>query len=222
MKAHVESTLNGSLGVQWGTLFINLYALTLTLPSAHRVLTSVLTIETLVQVIQLSFYTWYAFQVHRIGDVTRYRYLDWIITTPLMLFTTMVYFEYRNTPEEPFTLEDFWNRYWKEVLVVGGFNLVMLIVGYLQELGLIGLVASTLVGFGGLFGSFAVMYDRFASKTPANLPLFWSMFSIWSFYGVAAWFPPMLKNTSYNVLDIFAKNFYGLFLSYRIATLSTT
>lgn len=222
MKATVESTLNASLGVQWVTLFVNLYALMLTIPSVHSILKSVLSIETLVQVIQMSFYTWYAFQDHRIGDVTRYRYLDWIITTPLMLFTTMVYFEYRNTPEKPFTLEEFWNRYWKEVLVVGGFNLVMLVFGYLQELGLIGLVTSTLFGFAGLFGSFAVMYDRFASKTPTNLPLFWFMFSVWSLYGVAAWFPSALKNASYNVLDIFAKNFYGVFLSYLIVSLSTT
>jgi hypothetical protein len=222
MKAIVESTLNASLGVQWVTLFINLYALTLTIPSVHSILKSVLSIETLVQVVQMSFYTWYAFQVHRIGDVTRYRYLDWIVTTPLMLFTTMVYFEYRNAPEKPFTLEEFWNRYWKEVLVVGGCNLGMLVFGYLQELGILSLVASTIFGFAGLIGSFAVMYTEFASKTPANLPLFWFMFGIWSLYGVAAWFPSALKNASYNILDIFAKNFYGVFLSYLVITLSTT
>jgi hypothetical protein len=48
------------------------------------------------------------------------------------------------------------------------------------------------------------------------------MFGIWSLYGVAAWFPSALKNASYNILDIFAKNFYGVFLSYLFITLSTT
>lgn len=219
MKEIVELTLNGSLGIQWVTLFMNLYALSLQIPAVDQILKSVLSLETLVQMIQLTFYTWYAFQIHRIADVTRYRYLDWILTTPLMLFTTMVYYEYRNEKDEPFTLEDFWNKYWKEVLAVGGFNLIMLAFGYAQELGWIGLGTSTLFGFGGLFGSFYIMYEGFASKTSTNLPLFWFMFAVWSLYGVAAWFPTILKNASYNVLDIFSKNFYGVFLSYLIYTL---
>jgi hypothetical protein len=35
-------------------------------------------------------------------------------------------------------------------------------------------------------------------------------------YGVAAMFNSVWKNVSYNILDVFAKNFYGLFLSYLI------
>lgn len=222
MKAVVESTLTGSLWIQWITLFINLFALSLTIPEVHAILKSILTLETIVQVIQLTFYTWYSFQIHRIADVTRHRYVDWIVTTPLMLFTTMIYYEYRNAPEKPFTVEEFWDRHWKDVLVVGGFNLAMLVFGYLQELGLIGLVTSTLFGFAGLIGSFATIYTEFASKTPSNLPLFWFMAGIWSLYGVAAWFPTTGKNVAYNILDIFAKNFYGVFLSYLIYNLSTT
>ena len=32
--------------------------------------------------------------------------------------------------------------------------------------------------------------------------------------------PPNIKNTSYNILDIIAKNFYGLFIYYRIVKIS--
>ena len=222
MKAIVEKTLQASLGIQWVTLFFNIYSLLQEIPDFHSVLKGVLTIETLVQIIELIFYTWYAFQVHRIADVTRYRYYDWLVTTPLMLFTTMVYFEYQNIAKEKkkLTLEDFWNKYWKETLVVAGFNVWMLFFGYLQEIGVIGLVASTTLGFAGLFGSFYTIYDRFASKSEENLPLFWFMSTVWSLYGVAAWFPTALKNAAYNILDIFSKNFYGLFLSYKIEQLS--
>lgn len=219
MKVLVENTLQASLAIQWGTLFINLHALLLEIPEFHAVLKSVLTIETIVQIIELIFYTWYAFQVHRIADVTLYRYYDWMVTTPLMLFTTMIYYEYRNS-EEKITLEGFWERHWKEVLVVAGFNLWMLVFGYLQEIGTIGLVTSTTLGFGGLIGSFYVIYEGFAKKSTENLPLFWFMFSVWSLYGVAAWFPITLKNAAYNILDIFAKNFYGVFLSYTINRLA--
>jgi hypothetical protein len=221
MKEAVDLTLKTSLGIQWSTLVLNLYALVQTLPPVHAILKDVLALEMVVQLIQLSFYMWYATQVHRIADVTRFRYADWVITTPLMLFTTMVYYEYRNS-EKPFTLEEFWNRYWKETLVVSGFNLSMLVFGYLQEIGYIGLIASTIFGFAGLFGSFAVIYKEFASKSAVNLPLFWFMFGVWSLYGVAAWFPVALKNASYNILDIVSKNFYGVFLSYLVVSLSTT
>lgn len=221
MKQLVETTLQASLGIQWTTLFVNLFALTQPIPDFHSVLKSVLTIETIVQIIELIFYTWYAFQIHRIADVTRYRYYDWLVTTPLMLFTTMVYFEYKSSPEKT-TLEEFWTKHWKEVLAVAFCNAWMLGFGYLQEIGIIGLTASTTLGFAGLFGSFYIIYEGFAKKTEDNLPLFWFMSSVWSMYGVAAWFPVTLKNAAYNILDIFAKNFYGVYLSYFITQLSNT
>jgi bacteriorhodopsin len=40
----------------------------------------------------------------------------------------------------------------------------------------------------------------------------------WSLYGIVAMLPYTLKNTIYNVLDLFAKNFFGLFLSYLIVS----
>jgi bacteriorhodopsin len=37
-------------------------------------------------------------------------------------------------------------------------------------------------------------------------------------YGIAALLPYNLKNSIYNILDLFAKNFFGLFLTYIIIT----
>jgi len=45
-------------------------------------------------------------------------------------------------------------------------------------------------------------------------------FFFWSLYGVAALLPYYIKNTFYNILDLFAKNFFGLFLSYIILSKS--
>ena len=92
----------------------------------------------------------------------------------------------------------------------------MLLFGYLYERNVIDLMTSQVIGFAGLVGSFYVIWDRFASKSPENYPLFWFMTSVWSLYGVAAFANPTLKNASYNILDVIAKNFYGLFLSYVI------
>ena len=42
------------------------------------------------------------------------------------------------------------------------------------------------------------------------------MFIVWSLYGIAATLKPNEKNVSYNIPDIIAKNFYGLFIYYQI------
>lgn len=72
------------------------------------------------------------------------------------------------------------------------------------------------MGFIGFAGSFWVIWDKFASKNPNNYWFYWFMFVIWALYGVAATFSSLWKNVSYNILDVFAKNFYGVLLSYLI------
>lgn len=216
MKDLLTTTLYASLTAQWSTLATNGVALAVELPAQDVILQSVLWIETVVQVIELAFYSWYAYHFKDVAEATFYRYHDWAVTTPLMLLSTMVYYEYRNTPDEVVTLQSFWDEHWKDVLIVFGFNAVMLLFGYLYERNGIDLMTSQLVGFGGLVGSFYVIWDRFASKSPENYSLFGFMAGVWSLYGVAAFAPPALKNASYNILDVVAKNFYGVFLSYLI------
>ena len=217
MKEALSLSLQTSLFAQWSTLFLNFFSLSQTLPLKDVILISVLWIETIVQIIELVFYSWYAYHFHSVAEATFYRYHDWAITTPLMLLSTMVYFDYQNKPEEVVTLESFWTEHWKDVLIVFAFNVVMLLFGYLYERKAIGLLASQAVGFAGYAGTFYVIWDKFASKTASNALLYWFMTIVWGFYGVAAFFSPAVKNTAYNLLDVVSKNFYGLFLSYLIA-----
>jgi hypothetical protein len=216
MKELLTTTLYASLTAQWSTLALNVWSLMQDLSVQDAILQVVLWIETLVQVIELAFYSWYAYHFKAVAEATFYRYHDWAVTTPLMLFSTMVYYEYKNKPEEVVTLQSFWDEHWQDVLIVFGFNAVMLLFGYLYERNVIGLMTSQGVGFAGLVGSFYVIWDRFASKSPENYPLFWFMAVVWSLYGVAAFASPTLKNASYNILDVVAKNFYGVFLSVLI------
>jgi hypothetical protein len=44
--------------------------------------------------------------------------------------------------------------------------------------------------------------------------MFWYFAGVWSLYGVAAIMPYYWKNIGYNILDIFSKNFFGLYLAY--------
>jgi hypothetical protein len=216
MKEAIRTSLNASLGAQWSTLFLNFFSLFQTLSPKDAVLQTVLWIETIVQIIELVFYTWYSYYFHSVAEATFYRYHDWVITTPLMLFSTMIYYDYQNKPEETVTLESFLREHWQTVLVVFGFNLMMLVFGYLYEIKLLDLLTSQVFGFVGFAGSFRVMWTEFASKSPSNYWLYWFMFIVWALYGVAAMFSSVWKNVSYNLLDVVAKNFYGVFLSYLI------
>jgi len=216
MKEAIRLSLDASLGAQWSTLFMNFFSLYQTLAPKDLILQTVLWIETFVQVVELAFYTWYSYYFHSVAEATFYRYHDWVVTTPLMLFSTMVYYEYKNKPEEEVTLESFLKEHWQDVLVVFGFNMVMLVFGYLYELNVLDLITSQVLGFIVFAGSFWVIWDKFASKNPENYWLYGFMFIVWAMYGVAAMFNSVWKNVSYNILDVFAKNFYGLFLSYLI------
>lgn len=221
MKEYVNTSLIVSLTIQWISLFINGVGLLQPLPAKEFVLKEILGLETLVQAIELVFYSWYQNHIEaKITDVTKFRYYDWVITTPLMLFSTMGFYEYlQHKKEEPLRLLPFFQENASSILLILFLNFLMLLFGYLQELGLISLVASTVLGFAALFGSFSKMYIDFVADAPKQF-IFFFVFFVWSLYGIAAMFDNHSKNISYNILDIFAKNFYGVYLSYFIYTFS--
>jgi bacteriorhodopsin len=221
MKEHVKISLITSLVIQWLSLFINLFGLFQSIPAKDFILKEILGLETLVQAIELGFYTWYNNHIEaKVSDVTVYRYYDWLLTTPLMLFSTMGFYGYINHKNpEPLRLFPFYQENSSTILFVLFMNLLMLIFGYLQELNLLSLTSSTVWGFASLFTGFATMYTNFVAHGPYQF-IFFFVFFVWSLYGIAAMFENHLKNISYNVLDIFAKNFYGVYLSYFIYSLS--
>ena len=76
------------------------------------------------------------------------------------------------------------------------------------------------VGFIFFYLSFKTIYDEYAKKTEYGLNLFKFLTFFWSLYGIAALAEIKTKNISYNTLDVFAKNFYGLYIYYYITTIS--
>jgi hypothetical protein len=218
MRKLLVPSLYFSLFIQVISIASGLFGLTLKVNPADQILITAVGLETVVSLIQFSFYTWYSYHFKEVVEATFYRYHDWAITTPIMLLTTMLYFDYNNKPaDEEKTLQTFWNEHYTDILVVFGFNAMMLLFGYLYEIGLLDLFTSNSMGFAGLFGSFYVMYNSFVAKNPsANLPLFIVMAVIWGLYGVAAVFSSVWKNVFYNVIDTVSKNFYGIFLTYVV------
>ena len=96
-------------------------------------------------------------------------------------------------------------------------NWAMLFFGYLGEMKIFSTLTGVLLGFIPFLLYYYIIYQKYAvgSSSTGN-KIFWYFFIFWSLYGVVALLPYYLKNGLYNILDLFAKNFFGLFLSYII------
>ena len=97
----------------------------------------------------------------------------------------------------------------------------MLLCGLLAETGKIDKKYGILLGFVFFIASFGVIYENYAKHTEGGIKLFSFLFIVWSLYGVSAMMPIVPKNTCYNILDIIAKNFYGLFIYYYITQIGS-
>lgn len=94
----------------------------------------------------------------------------------------------------------------------------MLLFGYLGETEVLPKYLSITIGFVFFYLSFKIIYD-YAKKTEEGKKLFYFLTTVWSMYGFSAILPIVPKNISYNFLDIVSKNFYGLFIYYKVKQL---
>lgn len=194
--------------VIYGLLFLN------NLDPKDKVLHDILLLEGSVQLIEFVFYL-YIVQNYYLQTMARDRYYDWVITTPTMLFTLMLYFYYEIsiTSGKVVTINTFLSQYKLSIIFVLFCNLLMLLFGYLGEVGILDLNIATALGFIAFAFAFGEIYYRFARHLPSNIrALFYIVFVIWALYGIAFLFPVDMKNTVYNGLDIIAKNMFGVYL----------
>lgn len=220
----VKFTTYLSILIQIVSLFIGMYAYRIKVPMKDLMLKDILLIENIVQAVEFTFYLVIGFIITNIPteDLAKYRYYDWVITTPIMLITTLLFFVYENHQENvKNNLSEHKLSAWevikkerKNIMILFLSNLGMLLMGYLQETNGLPLSVTNTIGFILLFVSFSVLYQYV--NTPTSSKLFWVMLIIWSLYGVVATFNPVMKNTSYNILDVISKNFYGVFLAILI------
>jgi len=89
----------------------------------------------------------------------------------------------------------------------------MLLFGYLAEIGRIPFKTAAVLGFIPFFIMFYIIYDVFAKYTDFGRQIFWMFSGIWALYGIASVMSYTNKNTIYNILDLFAKNFFGIFIA---------
>ncbi len=228
----IKYTANASLFVQVLTAIVDLYVLFLKVPRKYLVLKQLLLLEFIVQIVEGTFYVWLAFAFHTIQNVTPYRYYDWYITTPTMLTTFSVYLIYLKNKEElkdkntneldsndhaVLENEDFFTIIKKNAQIITYIlilNAIMLTFGLLNERSVLNKYVAVSLGFIPFIAMFYLIYENYAKYSEKGTTLFTYFSSVWALYGVAALMPYNWKNSFYNILDLFAKNFFGLYLAY--------
>ena len=211
----VKFTLYVSVIVQVIALVIGSYAYYVDNRKETQMLDEIILIENIVQGIEFAFYFIIGFIFTNIPtkNLAQYRYYDWVITTPLMLLTTLLYFKFEDNKNKNIYTDVITSikENSHDIIKIVLSNFGMLSVGYLQEIDKVPLLYSNIIGFGFLFYSFYILHKYVTTNISSNL--FWIMFILWSLYGVAANYSSKIKNTAYNILDILSKNFYGIFLA---------
>jgi len=224
IKKLFNYTLKLSIIVQFATLAISLLVITKKTPPEYVIIKDLFFFELFVEMVEVTFYIWLVYNYKKLSNMTPNRYKDWVITTPTMLITLISYLIFLEAKVTKQTgnlrLSSVLKDNYKTLVPILSLNWMMLLFGYLGEIKVIPIVYSVLLGFIPFLIYYYMIFKNYVAKntSTSGLTIFMYFFFFWSLYGVAAFMPYYIKNIIYNILDLFAKNFFGIFLVYIIYT----
>lgn len=172
---------------------------------------NILNLETAISVIAGYFYSVFVAQIDKFDqddkpidwkDISKTRYVDWSITTPLMLLVLCSVLGLNtNVKVKGLT-----------ILSIIALNYMMLYTGYLGEVGTLGRFAAMVTGFVPFIVLFSIIFIVFVlpKYVYANYVLFSVFVSIWALYGLVYLLSEEYKNIAMNILDCIAKCFVGI------------
>jgi len=141
--------------------------------------------------------------------ITILRYIDWSITTPLLLISFSLFLA---NGEKVKNLGNF-------IGTLIFFDLIMILSGFLGARNIISDILSQIVGFSAFFMIFFLIYNKFFREITltANILFkeifFYVMFILWFTYGVIYNLSTINRNIVTNILDGLSKGIFGLTLS---------
>lgn len=206
---NIKKYLNYSFNI---TFVLLLTTGTITFIEAMRtnnpVVRHILNLETCISIIAGYFYSLFIGQVEKSNEsfdwtkITQTRYLDWCITTPLMLLTLCLVLC------ENIKIQLHLPIY----LLIIFMNYSMLYIGYLGEVNLWDRLVTSLLGFIPFFAMFIVIFTKFVLPKFRldNYILFGIYVLVWAMYGIVYLLDEEYKNICLNILDLIAKCFVGL------------
>jgi bacteriorhodopsin len=136
------------------------------------------------------------------GKINYTRYLDWSITTPIMLLVLVLALLY-NTNGGALNFFSF--------LAILLLNYGMLGCGYLGELQMMDKTFANSIGFLFFIAMYVFIYKKYVGNNFDNKILFFAFVVLWAFYGVVYFMDEISKNVLYNILDLLSKCFVGIF-----------
>lgn len=221
-KKILNYTLIISIVIQIITFIIGILSIFTKIPSAFILIKDLVLLELFVQLIEGVFYIWLAYNFSKITNITPKRYFDWVLTTPTMLITLIAYLIFINAKEtnqaQGLNLYSILTTNYSTIIPILLLNWAMLFFGYLGEIKVIPVLYSIILGFIPFIIYYYMIYHNFVQTNNNGYVFFLYFLFFWSLYGIVAALPYYAKNVLYNILDLFAKNFFGLFLAYIIYT----
>ena len=200
--------------------FIEIISYFIKVSSKFDFLKQMLLLEIIVQFIEGSFYIYWLFNFKNIVNITPKRYFDWVFTTPTMLVNLifyLIFLQYKdNNKSNELQFFELFQQEFPTIIIILLLNWLMLLFGYLSEINLIPVFLGVFLGFIPFLIYYYIIYIKYALLSNDGLKIFFYFFIVWSFYGIAALLPYKIKNIGYNILDLFSKNFFGIFLSYLL------
>lgn len=194
-----------------GTTIITVLATYSETVKAEKYIQNALISETCVNII--AGLTYYYFIKYLYTDklqlefLTGVRYIDWFLTTPLLLlsFTLYLTWEYNNKTGE--------NKKYDitPLAYIIPLNLLMLVFGYLGETKKISLTKGFILGMI-FFGLLMYFVYRDYVNEDSLVKYFWIFTAVWFLYGIAFLLSLKAKNITYNFLDLVSKAGFGIFL----------
>lgn len=171
----------------------------------------VMNLETCISIIAGYFYSVFITQIEGYGkedkpvdwaDITKTRYIDWVCTTPMMLFTLCIVLGMNTKVKVPLNV----------ILSIIALNYSMLYVGYLGEINVLSRWTASFIGFVPFTIMFYIIYVVFVQPKNMfnNQLLYWVYCTVWSLYGTVYLLNEELKNITTNILDFIAKCFIGI------------
>lgn len=167
----------------------------------------IMNVETCISIVAAYFYSTFVAKVDKsinYEEITKIRYIDWFITTPLMLLVLCLVLSFSEKK----------NLHIFQYVVIVVLNYAMLTVGFMGESKQMDKRTALLFGFlfyAALFGYIGYLFiDN--STSIYNLAIYGSFVVSWGLYGVFyVLHREDIKNIGFNILDLFAKCLVGIF-----------
>ena len=96
----VMTTVYISLFIQIVTTVYSFKSLNYKVSEENEILKDILKLELVVQLIEAAFYIWVVYSLKNFKNITKNRYNDWLITTPTMLISSIIFFKYQEYKEK--------------------------------------------------------------------------------------------------------------------------